>query len=110
MVKMTKRICTVDTVYSLFLYFLINGVSDDDLFIFSSGVPEDVRKNIKHIYFLASRFKFCADDNLIKFAVMNLGVCFRQLYGILKLRLLMLCIKEDVEVLSWPYTVFLYVL
>lgn len=44
MVKMTKRICTVDTVYSLFLYFLINGVSDDDLFIFSSGVPEDVRK------------------------------------------------------------------
>lgn len=110
MVKMTKRICTVDTVYSLFLYFLINGVSDDDLFIFSSGVPEDIRKNINHVYFLPSRFKFCADDNLIKFAVMNLGVCFRQLYGILKLRLLMLFVGDDVEIRSWAYAVFLYVL
>lgn len=105
---MTKRICTVDTVYSLFLYFLINGVSDDDLFIFSSGVPEDVRKNINHVYFPASRFKFCADDNLIKFAVMNLGVCFRQLYGILKLRLLMLFVGDDVEIYGHGHTQFSY--
>lgn len=41
---MTKRICTVDTVYSLFLYFLIKGVSDDDLFIFSSGVLKMLEK------------------------------------------------------------------
>lgn len=105
---MTKRICTVDTVYSLFLYFLINGVSDDDLFIFSSGVPEDVRKNINHVYFPASRFKFNADDNLIKFAVMNLGVCFRQLYGILKLRLLMLFVGDDVEIYGHGHTQFSY--
>lgn len=108
MVKMTKRICTVDTVYSLFLYFLINGVSDDDFFIFSSGVPEDVRKNINHVYFPASRFKFNADDNLIKFAVMNLGVCFRQLYGILKLRLLMLFVGDDVEIYGHGHTQFYY--
>lgn len=108
MVKMTKRICTVDTVYSLFLYFLINGVSDDDLFIFSSGVPEDIRKNINHVYFPSSRFKFCADDNLIKFAVMNLGVCFRQLYGILKLRLLMLFVGDDVEIYGHGHTQFSY--
>lgn len=90
---MTKRICTVDTVYSLFLYFLIKGVSDDDLFIFSSGVPEDVRKNINHV---------------IKFAVMNLGVCFRQLYGILKLRLLMLFVGDDVEIYGHGHTQFSY--
>lgn len=105
---MTKRICTVDTVYSLFLYFLIKGVSDDDLFIFSSGIPEDVRKNINHVYFPASRFKFNADDNLIKFAVMNLGVCFRQLYGILKLRLLMLFVGDDVEIYGHGHTQFSY--
>lgn len=93
MVKMTKRICTVDTVYSLFLYFLIKGVSDDDLFIFSSGVPEDVRKNINHV---------------IKFAVMNLGVCFRQLYGILKLGLLMLFVGDDVEIYGHGHTQFSY--
>lgn len=104
--KMTKRICTVDTVYSLFLYFLINGVSDDDLFIFSSGVPKDVRNNIKHIYFPPSRFKFNADDSLIKFAVMNLGVCFKQLYGILKLRLLLFFIREDIEVYGHGHTQF----
>lgn len=93
MVKMTKRICTVDTVYFLFLYFLIKGVSDDDLFIFSSGVPEDVRKNINHV---------------IKFAVMNLGVCFRQLYGILKLGLLMLFVGDDVEIYGHGHTQFSY--
>ena len=90
------------------LHFLINGVSDDDLFIFSSGVPEDVRKNINHVYFPASRFKFNADDNLIKFAVMNLGVCFRQLYGILKLRLLMLFVGDDVEIYGHGHTQFSY--
>ena len=78
------------------------------MFIFSSGVPEDVRKNINHVYFPASRFKFCADDNLIKFAVMNLGVCFRQLYGILKLRLLMLFVGDDVEIYGHGHTQFSY--
>ena len=39
---------------------------------------------------------------------MNLGVCFRQLYGILKLSLLMLCIKEDVEVNCHGHTQFSY--
>lgn len=78
------------------------------MFIFSSGVPEDVRKNINHVYFLPSRFKFCADDNLIKFAVMNLGVCFRQLYGILKLRLLMLFVGDDVEIYGHGHTQFSY--
>lgn len=78
------------------------------MFIFSSGVPEDVRKNINHVYFPASRFKFNADDNLIKFAVMNLGVCFRQLYGILKLRLLMLFVGDDVEIYGHGHTQFSY--
>lgn len=78
------------------------------MFIFSSGVPEDIRKNINHVYFPSSRFKFCADDNLIKFAVMNLGVCFRQLYGILKLRLLMLFVGDDVEIYGHGHTQFSY--
>ena len=82
--------------------------SVNDLFIFSSGVPEDIRKNINHVYFPSSRFKFCADDNLIKFAVMNLGVCFRQLYGILKLRLLMLFVGDDVEIYGHGHTQFSY--
>lgn len=67
-----------------------------------------LEKNINHVYFLPSRFKFCADDNLIKFAVMNLGVCFRQLYGILKLRLLMLFVGDDVEIYGHGHTQFSY--
>lgn len=67
-----------------------------------------LEKNINHVYFPASRFKFCADDNLIKFAVMNLGVCFRQLYGILKLRLLMLFVGDDVEIYGHGHTQFSY--
>lgn len=67
-----------------------------------------LEKNINHVYFPSSRFKFCADDNLIKFAVMNLGVCFRQLYGILKLRLLMLFVGDDVEIYGHGHTQFSY--
>ena len=53
-------------------------------------------------------FSLNADDNLIKFAVMNLGVCFRQLYGILKLRLLMLFVGDDVEIYGHGHTQFSY--
>ena len=105
---MTKKICVVHTVYTLFLYFLINGVSSDDLFIFSSGIPKSVRKNIKHISFPFSPFNFKSNDSLIKFVFANLGVCFKQLYGILKLRFRMFFIKDDVSVYGHAHTQFSY--
>lgn len=67
-----------------------------------------LEKILNIFIFHFSCFKFCADDNLIKFAVMNLGVCFRQLYGILKLRLLMLFVGDDVEIYGHGHTQFSY--
>lgn len=107
---MTKKICVVDTVYTLFLYFLINGVSSDDLFIFSTGIPKSVRDNIKHIYVPVSSFKFKSNESLIKFVFTNLGVCFKHIYSILKLRFLMFFIKGDVSVYGHAHTLFSYML
>ena len=106
--KMTKKICVVNTVYTLFLYFLINGVSSDDLFIFSSAIPKSVRKNIKHVSFPFSPFNFKSNDSLIKSMFTNISVCFKQLYGILKLRFIMLFIKEEVSVYGHAHTLFSY--
>lgn len=46
-----KRICIVDSVYSLFLYFLIKGVKKDDIFICSTGVPYHVRNSLKSLFY-----------------------------------------------------------
>lgn len=110
MVK-TKNICSINTSYSLFLYFLIKGYDEKDIFILSGGIPQSTRKNINHIYFPHFIFKFDAkEDNPLKFLINNPQVGFMYLYGIIKLRLL-LFIKTfncNVEVYGHGHTQFSY--
>lgn len=37
------------TVYSFFLYLLINGYNEKDIFIFIDLFPKEISKNVKHI-------------------------------------------------------------
>ena len=82
------RICVVDTVYSLFLYLLKFGYDSSDIFILSSGVPKEVRNNLNHIYF--PDIKLLHDkSSFLKWSYTNLINAFKQVYGILKLRLIL---------------------
>jgi len=82
------RIGVFDTVYSLFLYFLKFGYDSNDILILSSGVPKDVRKNIDHIYF--PEIKLVHNKNsLFKWCYKNIFNVVKQVYGILKLRLIL---------------------
>lgn len=46
-----KRVCVIGTPFTLFYYFLIFGVNEEDIIITSYHIPESIRKNINHIYF-----------------------------------------------------------
>ena len=78
------NICTVDTIYSLFIFLLIKGYSKDDLFIFSNGIPKSIRTNISHIYY--KRVDLARKPDQSKFERFRLKRLYD--YGILKLRLL----------------------
>jgi len=82
------RIGVFDTVYSLFLYFLKFGYDSNDILILSSGVPKDVRKNIPHIYFPEIKLVH-NKKSLFKWCYKNLFNAIKQVYGILKLRLIL---------------------
>ena len=77
----TRRICVVDTPYTLFLYFLICGYDENDIIVVSAGIPESIRKNFNHIYF--PKFTYyplnMANIKLKK-------VSYSRIYQILKLR------------------------
>ena len=60
----TKRLCIIDTPYSLFLYFLICGVNKDDIFVMSNHISKDIRNNINPIYFPYNIFY--SDNSSIK--------------------------------------------
>ena len=66
-----KRLCIIDTPYSLFLYFLICGVNKDDIFVMSNHISKDIRKNIDPIYFPYNNFY---SNNPVK----NIFVCFEK--------------------------------
>ena len=66
-----KRICSVTTIYTLFLYFLLISYDENDIFVFSGGIPKYVRNNIKHIYFPHLTFNFDGDSSLILFLIKN---------------------------------------
>ena len=98
--KKTRRICVVDTVYTLLLYYLICGIDEDDIFIMSGGIPKEIRKNIKHIYFPHFKHSDLPDSNLILIMLKRLQIITKRAYGIIKLRI-MLFFKTrncDVEV------------
>lgn len=92
MAKEHKNICLVTTVYSFFLYLLIKGYNEDDIFIFTAWFPKEVSKNIPHIKTPPVGFTYGAkmySTDSIKGILLNiLGYC-RYFYGYIKLRILL---------------------
>ena len=112
MPKKHKNICLVTTVYSFFLYLLIKGYNENDIFIFTAWFPREVSKNVKHIQMPPVIFKGkkFADLNSLSGIYKNIIGFFRYFYGYLKLRIL-LFIKTfncDVEVYGHAQTPFSY--
>lgn len=60
MSKEHKNVCLVTTVYSFFLYLLIKGYNENDIFIFTGWFPKEVSKNIKHIQMRKVAFRYGA--------------------------------------------------
>lgn len=80
----TKRICVVDTAFSLLYYFLLFGVNENDIIVMSEYVPKPIRDNINHIYFPINRI-YPYDS--IKHILIDLWLFIRLAYEILKLRI-----------------------
>ena len=79
-----KRICVVDTTFSLFYYLLIFGVNDEDIFIMSQHVPESIRNNIDHIFFpITLLYPYNSIKNILKDCILFVNLA----YQILKLRI-----------------------
>lgn len=113
MAKKHKNICLVTTVYSFFLYLLIKGYNENDIFIFTGWFPKEVSKNVKHIQMPPVIFKGkkFAELNSISGFYKNIIGFIGYFYGYLKLRIL-LFIKTfncDVEVYGHAQTPFSYI-
>lgn len=113
MVKKHKNICLVTTVYSFFLYLLIKGYNEDDIYIFTAWFPKEVSKNVKHIQMppVVFRGKKFAELNSISGIYKNIIGFSKYFYGYFKLRIL-LFIKTfncDVEVYGHAQTPFSYI-
>ena len=113
MSKKKKNICLVTSVYSFFLYLLIKGYNEDDIFIFTGWFQKEISKNVKHIKMPKVIFqgKKFADLNSISGVCKNIIGFFKYFYGYLKLRIL-LFIKTyncDVEVYGHVQTPFSYI-
>ena len=114
MSKNKKNICLVTTVYSFFLYLLIKGYNEEDIFIFTAWFPKEISKNVKHIQLPPVHFqgKKFADLNSLPGVYKNITGFFKYFYGYLKLRIL-LFIKTfncDVEAYGHAQTPFSYIL
>lgn len=113
MQKKHKNICLVTTVYSFFLYLLIKGYNEDDIFIFTAWFPREVSKNVKHIQMPPVIFKGkkFADLNSFSGIYKNIIGFFRYLYGYFKLRILLFfkTFNCDVEVYGHAQTPFSYI-
>ena len=113
MSKEKINICLVNTIYSLFLYFLINGYNEKDIFIFTFLMPKEISKNIKHIQLPTVFFvdgPKMAPTNSIKGIIENImGYC-RYFYGYLKLRIILFVktFNKDVAVYGHAQTPFSY--
>lgn len=88
----------MDTVYTLLLYYLICGIDKDDIFIMSGGIPEPIRKNIKHIYFPHFKHMDANDSNFFKKIKSILVIIAKRSYGIIKLRMLLFFKTRNCEV------------
>lgn len=112
MTKNKKNICLVTTVYSFFLYLLVKGYNEDDIYIFTAWFPKEISKNVKHIQMPAVIFrgKKFAELNSLSGIYKNIVGFLGYFYGYIKLRIL-LFIKTfncDVEVYGHAQTPFSY--
>lgn len=101
MVKEEINICLVITVYSFFLYLLINGYNKKDIFIFTDLFPKEISKNVKHIeipqIYFTNGAKM-APLNSIKGIYDNIIGYIKYFYGYIKLRILLFIKTYDKEV------------
>ena len=95
---MIKRMCIVDTVYTLLLYYLICGINEEDIFVISGGIPKEIRKNIDHIYFPHFKHSDLPDSNLILITLKRLLLIIKRTYGIIKLRIILFFKTRNCEV------------
>ena len=98
--KPKKRICVVDTAFSLLYYLLIFGVNDDDVFIMSDYIPQSIRDNIPHIFF--PRIRLYPYDNL-NHIVKDLWAFIRLPYEILKLRIKLYSLTKGYDVKAYGH-------
>lgn len=85
--KKEKRIIVIDTVYSLFLYYLICGYKETDIIIVSGGIPKSIKKKFKHVSF--PHMGPVNYSTLKTFAKIKTKInrIIKRSYGIIKLRL-----------------------
>lgn len=113
MAKEHKNVCLTTTVYSFFLYLLIKGYNEKDIFIFTAWFPKEVSKNIPHIQMPPVAFRYGAkmySTNSIKGILQNiLGYC-RYFYGYIKLRILFFIktFNKDISIYGHAQTPFSY--
>ena len=114
MSKKKKNICIITSVYSFFLFLLIKGYNEDDIYIFTGWFQKEISKNVKHIKLpkVIFRGKKFAELNSISGICKNIIGFFKYFYGYFKLRIL-LFIKTfncDVEAYGHAQTPFSYIL
>ena len=100
-----KRICVVDTAFSLLYYFLLFGVNEEDIIIMSDYIPKPIRDNINHIYFPFNRL-YPYDS--IKHILIDLWLFIRLAYEILKLRIILHFKTKDYSVKAYGHGHLLY--
>ena len=84
------RICVVDTPYTLFLYFLKFGFNtEEDIFIFSEGIPKEIRNKINHIFYPHFIFPYDLNSSVFSKIKQFFINSFRQAYNIIKLRIIL---------------------
>ena len=101
MKRKTVRICVVDTIYTLWLCLVKNGYNKSDYFIFSTGIPEEIRKNFNHYFFPKTQVEFSKKkDRVMKLDAKSIPTNLNHIYNILKLKfkLSLLTFNKDVTV------------
>lgn len=83
------NVCLFITVYSFFLYLLMNGYQEKDIFIFADIFPKEISKNVKHFQLPEVSFvdgpKMAPLDSARGIIKNIQGYC-RYFYGYIKLR------------------------
>lgn len=100
MKKKERRICVVDSLYCLFLYFLICGINETDIFVASERVPLHIRKKLNAIYFPQTdhNFENLSSLSKIKKTLINKS---KRIFGTLKLRFLLYFKTRDYHVKAY---------